>query len=73
MRYGRIVEKGALAVFSVDTEEQARALLSFTCPTNLAGEYIATELAVEQTLENLDAFSDRLAEAWDTYFKQDGD
>ncbi len=32
------------------------------CPTNLDGEFIAPELAHEQTLENLEAFGDRLHE-----------
>ncbi len=48
--------------YSVDTEEEARSLLVTACPTNLAGEFIAPELAQEQTLENLDAFGQRLHE-----------
>lgn len=35
-------------------------LLVMSCPTNLDGEFVAPELAEEQTLENLYAFSDRL-------------
>lgn len=35
------------------------------CEKNIDGEHIARELAQEQTLENLHAFSDRLAETWD--------
>lgn len=31
-----------------------------TCPTNVRGEFIAEELASEQTIENLFAFGDRL-------------
>lgn len=65
MRYGRTCEEGFLPVFSVDTEEEARELLVFACPTNLQGEFIAPHLAREQTLENLDAFSDYLQERWD--------
>lgn len=65
MRYGRTVEKGALAVFSVDTEHEARRLLSFSCATNMDGDHIASELVKEQTLDNLDAFSDRLQRAYD--------
>lgn len=34
-----------------------------TCPTNLRHEYVAPDLAVEQTLENLEKFSDRLDRA----------
>lgn len=64
MRYGRAVEEGCLPVFSTDTEEDARRLLVAACSTNLDGEFVARELAEEQTLENLRAFSDRLAETW---------
>jgi hypothetical protein len=56
------VPEGSLQVFSVDTEEQARKLLVAACQTNLRGEFIASELAAEQTIENLDAFSARLAD-----------
>lgn len=52
---------GKLPVFSVDTKEQARSLLVAACSTNAKGEFIASELATEQTLDNLYAFSDRLA------------
>jgi hypothetical protein len=58
------VPKGSLPVFSVETEEQAERLLTIACPTNLRGEYIAEELAEHQTLDNLAAFSDRLAETF---------
>lgn len=51
-------------MFSVDTEEEARKLLTLACQTNLKGEYVARELVQEQTLDNLCAFSDRLATAW---------
>ncbi len=34
-------------------------LLTMACPRNLRGECIAPELAREQTIENLLAFSDR--------------
>lgn len=71
MRYGRTVEKGFLPVYSVDTEEEAKSLIVLSCPTNMAGEYIAPELAQEQTLENLDAFSERLDKAH-TLMKQKG-
>lgn len=62
MRYGRSVpiDKGFLPAFSVDTEEEAQALITLTCPRNLAGEYVAPDLAREQTLENLYAFTARL-------------
>ena len=51
-------------MFSVDTEEEAKKLLVVACPTNINGQYVAPELAREQTLENLYAFSDRLDRAW---------
>lgn len=51
-------------MFSVDTEEDAERLLILACPRNLNGEFIARELTDEQTLENLQAFSDRLAKAY---------
>ena len=66
MGYGRgPIPDGRLPVFSTDTEEEARQLLVLTCPTNLRGEFVAPELAKEQTLENLQAFSDRLQLGWE--------
>lgn len=41
-------------------EKEAQDLIVLSCETNIRGEYIARELVVEQTLENLDAFSERL-------------
>lgn len=64
MRFGRTVPDGFLPVFSVDTEEEARTLIVATCPRQEDGTYYARELAAEQTLENLQAFSDRLARTW---------
>lgn len=64
MRYGRTLEDGFLPVFSVNTEEEAKRLLVLACPINLEGEYVAAELVHEQTFENLQAFSDRLASIW---------
>jgi hypothetical protein len=53
-------DDGWLPVFSVDTEEEAEQLLIASCPRGLDGAFYAPELAQEQTLENLQAFSDRL-------------
>ena len=61
VRYGRTVPDGYLPVYSVDTEEEAKKLLTFACGTNINGDFIAKQLAHEQTLENLAAFSDWLA------------
>ena len=62
--YGFLVPEGAMPVFSVDTEEEAKALIVAACPLNYDGEYFSRELAQEQTLENLQAFSDKLAYCW---------
>ena len=48
-------------MFGTYTEKQAQDLIVAACETNVAGEYVARELATEQTLENLELFSDRLA------------
>lgn len=69
MSFGTKLPRGHLPVYSVGDEEEADRLLIMTCPTNLRGEYIAPELAREQTLENLQAFSDRLHEAHDVLVK----
>jgi hypothetical protein len=47
-------------VYAVADEEEAKALIVLCCGTNLRGEYVADELVHEQTLENLERFSDRL-------------
>lgn len=51
-------------MFSVDTEDEAKRLLSLACDTNLKGEFIARELVEEQTFERLKSFSDRLSRVW---------
>lgn len=61
--YGRTLAPGTLPVYSVADEQEALDLIVLACPTNLKGQYIAPELAREQTLENLHAFSLRLDEA----------
>jgi len=47
-------------VFSVDTEQEAKELLTLACETNVRGQYLARELVFDQTLDNLQAFSNRL-------------
>lgn len=64
MRYGRTVENGFLPCYSVDTEDEARRLLTFACGTNYNGEFVAKELLHEQSAENLKAFGDRLHQMW---------
>ena len=51
---------GRLPVFTVNDAEEAERLLTIACPTNFDGEYIAPELVAEQTLDNLEQFSERL-------------
>lgn len=60
MRYGRSVPEGFLPVMSVNTEEEAEKLLIAACARNEHGEFVARELAHEQTIENLFAFGDKL-------------
>ena len=52
-------------MFSVDTEEEAKSLIVLACGRDDAGNYYAKELVEDQTLDNLAAFSDRLAKAWE--------
>jgi hypothetical protein len=58
-------------VFSVDTEEEAKRLIILTCPCGDDGNYYARELVEEQTLENLEMFSDKLARAY-AFMKKGG-
>jgi hypothetical protein len=64
VRFGRSVPDGFLPVFSVDTEDEARRLIVMTCPRDPSGIYYARELAAEQSLENLQLLSDKLAKAY---------
>lgn len=67
MGYGHVVPDGRLPVFSVDTEDEAKMLIVMACPSGGDGHYYARELVEEQTLENLAAFSDRLAKCWEIW------
>jgi hypothetical protein len=49
-----------LPVFSVADKREARTLLTIACSTTISGDFIAEELAEEQDLNNLEAFSARL-------------
>jgi hypothetical protein len=62
--YGVSVPKGRLPVFTVDTEEEAKQLIALACPVGIDGNYYARELVEEQTLENLQKFSDKLARCY---------
>ncbi len=52
-------------MFSTDTEEEAKTLIVMTCTMGPDGNYYARELIEEQNLDNLQAFSDKLALAWE--------
>ncbi len=56
-------------MYSVGTEKEAQDLLVLACSTNYKGEFIAKELMHEQTVDNLDAFGDRLNEIHNKYIK----
>lgn len=65
MRYGRgAMPRGFLPAFSVNTEDEAERLLVLCCQLGPDGHYYATELLGEQTLTNLQAFSDKLSERY---------
>lgn len=63
--YGRKCPEGFLPVFSVDSEQEAIDLLTLTCPKNAMGQWFSRELAMNQSLETLDSFSDTLHEAYE--------
>lgn len=60
VRYGERVPPGFLAIYSVDTEKEAKQLLAACCQTNMNGEFVADELLEDQTIPNLMAFGERL-------------
>lgn len=62
MRYGRSVPNGFLPVYSVSDDKEAEDLITLCCPRQHDGQHYARELANEQTLENLQKFSDKLDE-----------
>ena len=57
-------------MFSVNNEKEAKLLITLACPTNYSGEYIAPELAEEQTLDNLEAFSRRLESIYNKHIRR---
>lgn len=73
MEYGRTCKPGSLPVFSVDTEEEAVELLTLACETNILGQWLARELVFEQSLDNLQAFSNRLARTYEWMHSLDKD
>ncbi len=69
VRFGPKCPKGFLPVFSVNTAAEAEDLLILACPRNDAGEFVAPDLAQEQSLENLYKFGDRLRKAYEFLIK----
>lgn len=70
VRYGRSVEDGFLPVFSVYTEEEAERLIALSCSKCPEG-YFSQELAHEQTLENLQRFSNKLQFVYQNYMQKE--
>ena len=60
---------GRLPVFTTNTEKAARLLIVLACPLNYQGKHYAPELALEQTSDNLQAFSDRLSYIYENHIK----
>ena len=56
-------------MFTVNDESEARALISLACPMNYRGQYVAPELAQEQTMANLEAFGARLERLYHEHIK----
>lgn len=54
-------------MFTVQNEEEAELLIVLACETSVNGEYIARELATEQSIENLHAFGDRLESIYENH------
>jgi hypothetical protein len=65
VRFGPKCPDGFLPVFSTDTKEEAKRLLTLCCDTNLDGEFVARELVMKRDFDSLHAFSDRLQKGWD--------
>ena len=73
MRAGRRAPgRGWLPVFSVGSEKEAESLLALCCSKNYTGDFVAFELAQQQTIENLARFGRRLAEWHDRYIVPHG-
>ena len=72
MGYGTVVpfNEGALPVYSVGDEVEAKELIALCCPMTYDGKYYARELAEEQTLERLEMFAQRLNRGHDILVKQ---
>lgn len=64
MRFGRgACPSGFLPVFSVDDEEEARAVIVATCSRGDDGNYYSHDLAREQSVEALERLGEKMAAA----------
>ena len=59
-----------MPVFTTNTLEASKMLVELSCGTNIKGDYIANELAEEQSMKNLQMFSDRLNQIYEKHIKQ---
>ena len=50
-------------MYSVGTDTEAKRLITLTCSLGYDGEYYSNELSQEQTIGNLEAFSEKLDKA----------
>ena len=57
-------------MFTVNDEDEAKRLIALACPTTLEGDHYAPELVEEQTLEKLQAFSQRLHDLYHSYIME---
>jgi hypothetical protein len=69
VRVGRTCPEGFLPVFSVRTKAEAEALVILACTRGMDGQLYARELLEEQTLDNLERFSEKLDRAHDFMIK----
>jgi len=57
-------------VFTVNTREEAEALITLACPKNYDNQHFAPELAEEQTIERLNDFSHRLDSIYKNFIQK---
>lgn len=60
VRYSATIEEGFLPVFSVDSDEEALALILSVCGQNPFGELVDPRVSEGQDLDDLYALSNRL-------------
>ena len=72
MKYGTDCPRGMLPVFSVADKREAMDLLTMACPINLENDFVAPELAKNQSIEALMSFGKRLKELHDKFLMPKG-